>query len=1280
MSEASSPAQPLADHPEADPTDRTRVVSVRQVHPAPAESAFCAFVPRRVGGFLERFHVLGTALAAAGDATAANAVVKEEFDWATQQSELRRAAGHDPHLALERYRAALAVLADLLGQGWRYRVRNATLELAPPDFTSAPKSSSDVGRQKEAIRASMLPERLAELTKDSTRRFLAEMERPRHREGRELSVLSLVASGEQLAQDLRSVARLVGGAREEALSRVVQPYLQLAADDAECELTGFRLIDLWRYVRYYWSLPYFSTPGRNLFYLIRDAARDFHPIIGIAALGNSMVQLGPRDEWIGWSVEAVGERFSSIQGDARERDRFASAVYQAIDDAISGIDPRGIVTVREIEHPTDVVVRRLREEARAAKLRRVEKLQQHQAVLKREEALGDQRGRRERTRRLPKRGRSFSMSAGTGREQLTLADEAVEELFAHKRAADLADLLRAKRAFIDAGVAERPGDALASLLATIEGRRAVAAAVRATKKQHVGTSMMDIIICGAVPPYTHVLGGKLVCMLLASSQVRADYAARYGKSASHIASRMKGGAVEKPAELVFLGTTSLYHVGSSQYNRVKIPASMAGATGEVAFQELGASEGYGSVQYSKGTRRLLEDIRNEEVGAPLINREFGEGVNPKLRLIRDGLGAIGLNQDKFLRHECRRIVYGVALAKNAREFLRGEATKPDYFFPASNAAAAKRCTAAIADAWRRRWLNGRIDNMDVLERVARCARGALRMSAVAGSDPEQDGTGARTDRSAPRPGGGRPPPGGGRLGVEFIQKLYNHRSCYADRLDDEQLSAIHIETPLERFIVDSLKASRDVVLTGNPGDGKTHLIMRLMPTLEAIGAEHHADATAEESYETVVDAWQRARKRRHPFCLAINEWPLLELVSGYAGRFPALAEVRAQIEHGIVYDGGARRPETVVVIDLNNRNLVDRVVVDRLVTTLISDRFYGECVECPARETCDVPRARRALAADRVRERLFTMLDLVAKRGRHVTMRDLQGFVAYLIAGGRTCAQLIAAQEPRPYYSLAFDGESDLFDAIREIFDPARVTHPAFDEALWAGTLDGRGWLDHASSPAPPSSAPGDQVDAMRAVKRRFFFEHADGGKLLGLLPQDERGFYAALTSAEGQPERLARDLIRLINRFFDPRDDTDAALRLWNRHRYDARWSPTYVSVRSVPIDAFTLLVPRLPPSTAKAHAFQPDHVLLAASSRRRRVAELRVDLSLYRTLFDAQRGLPMALRSPEVLKRLDLFFNALARAFRVTRDIEDVHIKNFETGEDLRFKVDRRNSRYSI
>jgi hypothetical protein len=99
----------------------------------------------------------------------------------------------------------------------------------------------------------------------------------------------------------------------------------------------------------------------------------------------------------------------------------------------------------------------------------------------------------------------------------------------------------------------------------------------------------------------------------------------------------------------------------------------------------------------------------------------------------------------------------------------------------------------------------------------------------------------------------------------------------------------------------------------------------------------------------------------------------------------------------------------------------------------------------------------------------------------------------------------------------------------------------------------------------------------------------------------------------------------------------------------------------------------------TAAAFSYQPDHVVLAAYRSKERVASLTVDLGLYRTLYDAQRGLPIALRSPEVLKRIDVFFNELGREFRAQREIEDVHIKNFETGEDLKFKVDRRHKRFA-
>ena len=81
----------------------------------------------------------------------------------------------------------------------------------------------------------------------------------------------------------------------------------------------------------------------------------------------------------------------------------------------------------------------------------------------------------------------------------------------------------------------------------------------------------NISICGAIPPYNEILGGKLVSMLLASPEVSAAYKRKYQKSPSIIASSLAGRTVIKPAELVFLGTTSLYGIGSSQYNRIKIP-------------------------------------------------------------------------------------------------------------------------------------------------------------------------------------------------------------------------------------------------------------------------------------------------------------------------------------------------------------------------------------------------------------------------------------------------------------------------------------------------------------------------------------------------------------------------------------------------------------------------------------------------------------------------------------------------------------------------------------
>ena len=109
----------------------------------------------------------------------------------------------------------------------------------------------------------------------------------------------------------------------------------------------------------------------------------------------------------------------------------------------------------------------------------------------------------------------------------------------------------------------------------------------------MGIAMADITVCGAVPPYNPILGGKLVAMLAASPEVVEAYRRRYRDAESEIASSMAGRPIVRPAELVFLGTTSLYGVASSQYNRVRVPADRVGGRPEavIRYLELGRSEG-----------------------------------------------------------------------------------------------------------------------------------------------------------------------------------------------------------------------------------------------------------------------------------------------------------------------------------------------------------------------------------------------------------------------------------------------------------------------------------------------------------------------------------------------------------------------------------------------------------------------------------------------------------------------------------------------------------------
>lgn len=578
---------------------------------------------------------------------------------------------------------ACNVVLDLTLHGWGLRTNRRSARLTPPtDNNSCPE------HRKEEIRQRHLVEREAQLREPSVQEFVRGMERRKLR-GRAgwHSIYSVMRDGEELATSLRRASTYADlGERTRELASIIDPYIQFVTPDAVCDKTGLKLQDIWRYFRHTWTNAYRSVPGRSIMVLVRDRARPYHPVIGLAALANSVVQQSIRDKWIGWRPDlAVGE-FVKCPSRARVKalvghlESLIAGVYIA--DLVKG----GVLKRSDLRKPTDAVVKSLRKESlRAIKLHR----QNPDAVTHKR------------------------ICQHTVKELAALART---NLFRSKRCRQLAALLEVRLILQRKQIERARGKELASAIQEAAVVNAIRRLIRFIKAERVGISMMDITVCGAVAPYNAILGGKLVCHLLCSPEVVKEYARKYRDYPSIIASGMRGSRVTRKPQLVLLCTTSLYGSGSSQYNRIRIPAeAVGGEKGQtVRYEELGTSEGFGSFQFSKETVRIADALLGRSNNGRKVNSIFGEGVNPLMRKMREALTFVGLPTE-LLRHGNKRIVYGIALARNFRGFLLGQEKRIQYIIPQSNA---KLGTAQLAQFWAKRWLARRIEDTSVLERVS----------------------------------------------------------------------------------------------------------------------------------------------------------------------------------------------------------------------------------------------------------------------------------------------------------------------------------------------------------------------------------------------------------------------------------------------------------------------------------------------------------------------------------------------------------------------------------
>ncbi len=204
--------------------------------------------------------------------------------------------------------------------------------------------------------------------------------------------------------------------------------------------------------------------------------------------------------------------------------------------------------------------------------------------------------------------------------------------------------------------------------------------------------VMDAYVIGALPPYNHLLGGKLISYILSSNEVRKIYKEKYKDQRTLIKNR-------QASDLVLIVTSSLYGKNSSQYNRIKFDDKLL-------YEPIGSTAGFGTLHISNETFESMKNLA-ESRGHSLTNR-FGDGPNWRMRVIRTACDEMKLNAEVILRHSFQRGLYAVPLADNWQDFLLGKDKRPKY---------KNLPLRVLVKYWKQRWLEPRKLRSDVINRV-----------------------------------------------------------------------------------------------------------------------------------------------------------------------------------------------------------------------------------------------------------------------------------------------------------------------------------------------------------------------------------------------------------------------------------------------------------------------------------------------------------------------------------------------------------------------------------
>ena len=269
------------------------------------------------------------------------------------------------------------------------------------------------------------------------------------------------------------------------------------------------------------------------------------------------------------------------------------------------------------------------------------------------------------------------------------------------------------------------------------------------------------------------------------------------------------------------------------------------------------------------------------------------------------------------------------------------------------------------------------------------------------------------------------------------------------------------------------------------------------------------------------------------------------------------------------------------------------MLVDLSLRNPLSQRFakqvLNKMLECPAVRRYAASHADlnfsvnfRCLSHPEVQARLFRLFARVISSGGRATIRELWILCARLLFGTSHDAGYPGSHQT--WYSerlFEHDPRFPLTEALCRVADPSGVSHPQIDRLL--EEHGGTRAIDWIIDGEPPDSLPSPAVAVVAnpqdrnryrarfaALKRRFYFEHTEGGedRVFALEDSSHDDFHRML-QMDTQDAEYRRDLIQAINRCYFPHDFDGMRdkMCLWIGHRLDEQPTKSFVANECIPL-----------------------------------------------------------------------------------------------------------------